>query len=188
MTEPDSITFKGIAAAPGLSQGPLYIWQEQTLKLPPPYHCDDAQAAYQRIRAAVEQVKLELEKVRNRTLAEIGKEEAAIFDAHLMMVDDVSLHGMVKADLESCKNPEAAWYDACEKFAERLAAIPDPTLSARAADVRDIEHRVLIHLLGLPAVQNDLRQPAVLVARDFTPSQTATIDRDKVLAYCTAEG
>jgi phosphoenolpyruvate-protein phosphotransferase len=188
MTEPYPITFKGIAAAPGLAQGPLYIWREQTLKLPPPYHCDDPQAAYHRIRAAVDQVKLELEKVKSRTLNELGKEEAAIFDAHLMMVDDVSLHGMVKADLESGKNPEAAWYDACENFAGMLAAIPDPTLSARAADVRDIEQRVLIHLLGLPVVQNDLRQPVVLVARDFTPSQTATIDPAKVLAYCTAEG
>jgi len=188
MTKPDPITFKGIVAAPGLAQGPLYIWREHTLKLPPPYHCDDPQAAYQRIRAAVDKVKLELEKVSVRTFADIGKEEAAIFDAQLMMVDDVALHRMVKADLESGKNPEAAWYDACENFARMLAAIPDPTISARAADVRDLEHQVLLHMLGIPVVRNDLRQPAVLVARDFTPSQIATIDRVKVLAFCTAEG
>ena len=188
MTEPKPITFKGIAGAPGLAQGPLFIWREETLKLPPPYHCDDPQVAYQRIRAAVDQAKLELEKIRSRILVEIGKEEAAIFDAHLMMAEDASLHGMVKADLESGKNPEAAWYDTCENFAELLAAIPDPTLSARAADVRDIEQRVLRHLLGLPPVTNNLSRAAVLVARDFTPSQTATIDREKVLAFCTAEG
>jgi phosphoenolpyruvate-protein phosphotransferase len=188
MKELNPITFKGISAAPGFALGPLYIWREQILELPPPYHCKDARAAYQKIQAAVSQVKLELEQVRDHTLADIGREEAAIFDAHIMMVEDVSLHGMVKATLDSGKNPEAAWQDACENYAGMLAAIPDPALSARAADVRDVGRRVLIHLLGLPIVENVLHQPAVLVARDFTPSQTATVDRDKVLAFCTAEG
>lgn len=188
MTTVETISFQGIAAAPGLAQGPLMIWQEQCIKLPEPYLCDDPHVSYQRIRAAVDCVAAELEKVREKTLTILGKEEAAIFEAHLMILEDTALHEMVKTDLKTGKNPEKAWHEGYEKFAGMLDAIPDPTLRARAADVRDVGRRVLVHMLGLPDVQNELVQPSVLVARDFTPSQTATIDRKKVLAFCTAEG
>lgn len=184
----ETILFQGISAAPGLAQGPIMIWQENDLQLPEPYYCDDSAAAYQRICSSVDKVADELKKVRDRALDSMGKEEAAIFEAHLMILKDCALHDLVKSYLTSGKNPESAWYEAYEKFAHTLAAIPDPIFSARAADIRDVGRNVLTDLLGIPNVNNELSQPSILVARDFSPSQTATIDPKKVLAFCTSEG
>jgi phosphoenolpyruvate-protein phosphotransferase len=78
--------------------------------------------------------------------------------------------------------------DGIEFFAAQLARLPDPTLQARAADVRDVGRRVLDHLLGRPSAGLDLRVPSVIVARDLAPSQIASLPVARVLAFCTAEG
>ena len=179
---------KGLPAAPGLVMGPVYLWQDIDLVLPEPYTCTDPTAAWLKIQTAIEAAKQEIREMREIVLKEAGKSEAAIFDAHLMMVDDSSLHEMVQGFLNEGTNPEAAWQTAVESFAKMLADIPDPTLSARAADLRDVGKRVLAQLLGMPLLENHLCEPSVIVARDLAPSQTATMDHRLVLAFCTAEG
>jgi phosphoenolpyruvate-protein phosphotransferase len=78
--------------------------------------------------------------------------------------------------------------DAVESFATQLEALTDPTLRARAIDIRDVGRRVLCHLLGLPVNDFQLSNPAVIIADDLSPSQTASLDKKYVLAFCTAKG
>jgi phosphoenolpyruvate-protein phosphotransferase len=179
---------KGLPAAPGLAMGRLVIFKEQALILPDPYPVSDPAAAYGRLREAVEAVKIDLTAVRSRIFTQVGKDESAIFDAQLMMVEDVALHEMVKAEIDAGVNPEAAWHTSIESFAHMLEELPDPLLSARAVDVRDIGQRVLGRLLCQEIFHLELHQPAILAGRDFTPSQTASLDPQMVLAFCTAEG
>ena len=181
-------TYKGIAAAPGFARGPLFLFQESNMTLPEPYQCKDPEIAWERVLSAIEDSKKEIRSMRARVLQEAGKEQAAIFDAHEMMVDDAALHEMTQASIQEGINPEKAWFESVEVFADMLADLPDPLLSARAADVRDVGRRVLAHLLGIQAPANVLMTPSIVIARDLAPSQTALMDHSMVLAFCTAEG
>jgi phosphoenolpyruvate-protein phosphotransferase len=180
--------FEGLPAAPGLVSGPAFIWQDVDLTLPVPYPCTDVEAAWKKILKAIESAKQELVLIRTRIETDLGREEAEIFAAHLMMVEDVALLDMVKSALKKGTNPEAAWFESIETFAGMLENIPDDLLKARAVDIRDVGQRVLAHLLGKSFTRNVIDTPVVVVARDLTPSQTATMDRRFILAFCTAEG
>jgi len=181
-------SLSGLSAAPGFAVGPLVIKQEQDLQLPEPYPCEDPQAAWQEIAEAITEVKRDLQDMQQKVAREIGEEEAAIFLAHQSIVEDVALQDQVTARLKEGVNPEAAWHQSVEKFAAMLEDLPDPTLQARAADVRDVGRQVLARLLGQPAQKLVLNTPSVIAARDLTPTETAKLDKNLVLAFCTAEG
>ena len=183
-----SRVYRGISATPGLTAGPVYVWPERDLSMPDPYRCEDPEAAWQKIKAAIKETQIEIGQMREQVLREGGKNAAAIFDAHQMMVADVSLQERVQASLKAGTNPEAAWQDSIEAFAKMLEDLPNPILSGRAADVRDVGNRVLARLLGKPTISNLFSEPSVIIAHDLTPSQTAGMDRHMVLAFCTAEG
>ncbi len=181
--------FSGLVGAPGLAIGPALIWKEADLSEIPPVECASPKEGWMAIRQAIDEVKVNLEGTRQKVLAEAGKEEAAIFAAHMMIVEDIALHDLVKQNLQAESSVDQAWDAAIENFARLLAGLPDPTLSARAADVRDIGSQVLLRLLGVADEGiNQLKSPSVIVARDLTPSQTAKMNRDLILAFCAAEG
>ena len=178
----------GIAAAPGLAEGPAVLWAEQATVIPRFTHTDPA-GERARLAAAREAARAEIAHLRSSVAAQASAAEAAVFDAHAMFLDDSALLKRVGAAIDAGLNAEAAWMDAIAQFADQLAGLADPSLRARAADVRDVGERVLGHLLGLVAQPSlDLRAPSVIVARDLTPSQTAGLDTGLVLAFCTAEG
>ncbi len=177
----------GIAAAPGLASGPAVLWEEAAVEVPRRGGCrpDDER---RRLDAAREAAQVEIQRLRDKVASETGPAEAAIFDAHLLFLDDGALLGLVQTALERGVNAEAAWLDAVEHFAGQLERLPDKTLRARAADVRDVGRRVLDHLLGRRQSGPPLAHPAVVVARDLAPSQLAALDVERVRAFCTAEG
>lgn len=183
-----SRTLTGIAAAPGLAAGPAVLWVEQAADIPRQRIARPA-AEKGRLEAARQAARAEIQRVRKKIAAEAREAEAAIFDAHLTFLDDAPLLNKAHAAIDEGWNGEAAWFDAVEYFATQLDRLPDPTLRARAADVRDVGQRVLAHLTGRPAsVGMSPAHPAVLVARDLAPSQAAVLDRSLVLAFCLAEG
>lgn len=177
----------GIPAAPGLAQGPAVLWREEALPVP------QRQAALPdgergRLHAARAAARAEIERLKAQVEATAGSGEAAVFQAHLMFLDDPALVKLADSAIDTGWNAEAAWADAVEHFAGQLDRLPDPTLRARAADVRDVGRRVLGHLLGKMAQVLELRQPSVVVARDLAPSQVASLDRERLLALCLAAG
>ncbi len=181
-------TLRGVAAAPGLASGPAVLWPDERLEIPRAAAADPA-SERQRLEQARRLVQEELSALQHKVTREAGASEAAIFEAHAMILADASLMRRAEADIDAGLSAEAAWSNAVEYFAAQLASLPDPTLSARALDVRDIGQRVLRRLLGKgPAEPPRLTQPSVVVARDLAPSQTASLDKSLVRAFCTAEG
>ncbi len=128
--------------------------------------------------------------LKERTASEVGDEEAAIFEAHAMFLEDPALLGTANSTIdEQALNAEAAWQDAYEHYAKKLDELEDEYMKARAADVRDVGRRVLRHLLGV--AESDLSglvEPSVILAEDLSPSDTARLDKSLVLAFCTARG
>jgi phosphoenolpyruvate-protein kinase (PTS system EI component) len=114
---------------------------------------------------------------------------AAIFDAHRMMLDDPMLREGVRRRIQEGAAAEAALAATVDELAQMLAGMADERFAARAADVRDVGRRLLRALLGLPeAGFGSMPQPAIIVAHDLTPSDTASLDPDKALGFCTAAG
>ncbi|MEE9513954.1 MAG: phosphoenolpyruvate--protein phosphotransferase, partial [Anaerolineales bacterium] len=117
-------------------------------------------------------------------------EEAAIFDAHAMFLQDPTLIDAVQQAIEKrAINAETAVNEAVETHAQTLENMEDEYFRARAADIRDVGRRVVCVLLGIDEVDlSNLNQPSIIIARDLTPSDTVRLDKNLVLGFCTAEG
>jgi len=176
----------GIAAAPGLAQGPIYIFEKREIDVPRFVGKDPTEES-EKLKIALKKAKKQIIDLKNQLEAD-APDEAAVFDAHAMMLEDPALLNNIKKILSDGANIEAAWIDSIEFFAAQLESIPDPTLSARAADIRDVGQRVLRLLLGIEEEKPVLEAPSIIIAEDLSPSETVTFDKEKVLGFCTAAG
>lgn len=178
---------QGVPGAPGLASGPAFLWQKKQMIVPRLEGRDPAEEE-RRLREAIELASEQIRELSRELEADGHLDEAAVFDAHVMLVQDRSLNKRVQAALAKGVNAEAGWSDAVEKFAGQLDALPDETLRLRAADLRDVGRRVLGILLGESTETVALDRPSIVLADDLTPSETAGVDKKMVLAFCTAEG
>jgi phosphotransferase system enzyme I (PtsI) len=180
---------KGIAASAGLATGPVYLVQTEAVRAERTT-ITDAAPELSRLDAALAQAATEIEALRRRTEEKVGPEEAKVFEAHSLMLQDPSLVDAARALVEG-EQVTAAWafQVAGEQMAEILAGLDDPYLRERAADVTDVASRVVRILLGRPAASlTDLNTPSIIVAHDLTPSETAQLDHDLILAFATDIG
>jgi len=181
---------RGIAASRGIAIGPAFCFRKIGLAFE---RCvvEDPAAEWARLEAALETAREQLNEVHVKAEAESGTEQAAIFQAHAMMLEDPELLETVRSSIEEDEglNAEAALNDAAESYAQMLESLDDEYLSARAADVRDVAERVLRILLGVAESPTEgLAEPSIVLARDLTPSDTVLLDKSLVLGFCTAEG
>ena len=182
-------TLRGIAASRGIVIGPAFHFRRADLSFER-RTVEDPAAEWARFQAALEMAREQLADVYAKAEAESGAEQAAIFQAHALMLGDPELLDAVRTAVEEQGiNAEAALDDAAEMYAQMLEALDDEYLSARAADVRDVAARVLRILLGVSESPTaGLTVPSIILARDLTPSDTVLLDKSLVLGFCTAEG
>lgn len=165
---------------------------------------DDPQAEMDRFRAARDMAVAQLKQLRDNVAAEFGENKAELFDAHRLMLQDLDYAGCVEGLIAQDKvNAEFAVKSVAEQFAAMFAAMDSSTMQARAADVEDVSRRVMNVLQGKrdstaqdgsiqgDAVQNGTVQNGeshIIFAQDLAPSETAQLDRAKVLGLVTAKG
>jgi phosphoenolpyruvate-protein phosphotransferase len=183
------LKLQGIPASPGIALGPVYVYKKRKLEVPE-REISDPESEIARLDEALEAAEGQLEILQTKTAAEAGEEEAAIFDAHILCLQDPGLLSIAHGKIEDGQlNAESAWDQAIEHYAARLEALEDEYFSARAVDVRDVGRRVLRILLGIEEANlSALSNPSIIVARDLTPSDTARLDKSLVLGFSTAEG
>ena len=177
----------GIPAAPGLAHGKTVSVKQQILEIPY-FEVENRDEEIDRLHQAIDKARVEVEALKNSVSERAKSNEAEIFEAHNMILTDVALFDQAEEAIEGGTNAEKAWMDAIEFFAQMMEQIPDETLSSRAVDIRDVGRRVLGHLLGVRMVGTELTEPSVIIGDDLTPSDTASLDKDLVLAFCTASG
>ncbi|WP_423225211.1 phosphoenolpyruvate--protein phosphotransferase [Candidatus Amarolinea aalborgensis] len=178
---------QGVAASPGIAIGPARRFEPTVAAVTRKVVANPA-AEWQRLQAAMQAVRQQIKTTHGLLLQQGARAEAAIFDAHLLFLDDPALLDPAHEGIfNQASNAEAAWQDSIEATAAAYDALDDPYLKARAADVRDVGRQVLFALTGERAAFC-LDTPAIVVADDLAPSDTANLDRSKVLALCTARG
>lgn len=182
-------TITGIPASYGIAIGPVFLYVQAVLDYER-CEADDPEKEWARFETAQESAKQQLDQVYQKALAETGEEQAEIFSAHTLMVEDPELVGGIRSLVfDDGLNIEAAVSDTIENFAAMLEAIDDEYLSARALDIRDVGMRLMRNLLGVTdSPTKNLTKPSIIVAKDLTPSDTILMDKTYVLGFCTAEG
>jgi phosphoenolpyruvate-protein phosphotransferase len=181
-------TLRGIGASPGTAMGPAFLFRQEDLSFKA-YEVAEPQAEWKRMEIAFQIASAQLKLIYEKALKEVGESQAAIFEAHIQMLEDPELIDSIrKSILEGHNNAEKALLDAAEYYARTLDGLADEYFRARATDVRDVAHRCLRILLGKPQVDVALNKPSIIVGRDLSPSDTARMDKSMLLGFCTAEG
>lgn len=183
---------QGIPVSPGVCRGRILVLgrpRDEIAKV----HIeeDEIGCQVQRLEQALIDTRHEINEVQRQVTQALGAEEASIFDAHLLVLDDPAFMDEVTRYISEEKvTAEYAFQQVADKYIRTLSGIEDEYLRERAADMRDVTSRILNNLVG-GAQQGDLsrlKDSAILVSYDLTPSCTAYLDRSKVLGFATDIG
>jgi phosphoenolpyruvate-protein phosphotransferase/dihydroxyacetone kinase phosphotransfer subunit len=180
-------TLRGVPASPGIVIGPARLPVPAALPAADEAPSGDPAAELARLDAARSAARADVEAARARIADQAGEAEAAIFDAHLLLLDDTALLDPAVRAIEDGRSAAAAWGASAEAAAAVYRGLDDPYLRERAADVDDVAGRVLRHLAGV-AQEAGIAEPGILVARDVTPGDAAGLDRSLVQGLAVARG
>src|SRR5215216_5562463 len=191
MSDNAEIRFQGIGVSPGIAFGRIHVVREDLDEVVR-YQIAPSQVGDEigRFETALIQTRMQILEMQQRIAESIGAKDAAIFDAHLLVVEDRTLIDEVLRKLETdlC-NVEWVFQEVATGYAETLSKIDDPYLRERALDIQDVTKRVIRNLQGkAPKKFLSLSQPHILVAHNLTPSDTASINRANVLGVATDVG
>jgi phosphoenolpyruvate-protein phosphotransferase (PTS system enzyme I) len=180
----EEIRFHGAGVSPGIAQGAIHVVRDD-LDDVARYRIEPAQIANEigRFETALIQTRTQILEMQQKIAESIGAKDAGIFDAHLLVVEDRTLIDEVLRKLEAdlC-NVEWVFQEVATNYAETLSKIDDPYLRERALDIEDVTRRVIRNLQGkAPKTFLALTEPHILVAHNLTPSDTATMNRERVL-------
>jgi phosphotransferase system enzyme I (PtsI) len=188
---PKEIRFEGAGVSPGIARGRVHVARDE-LEEVVRYRIAPSQVADEiaRFETALIQTRMQILQMQQRIAESIGAKDAAIFDAHLLVVEDRTLIDEVLRKLETdlC-NVEWIFQEVATRYAETLNRIDDPYLRERALDIQDVTKRVISNLQGKgPKTFLALNEPHILVAHNLTPSDTASINKANVLGIATDLG
>ena len=181
----------GIPASPGIVFGKALVLKEEKIVLDTQKISEDqVETEVARFYAGREAAVEQLNSIHQRALKSLGEEKAAIFEGHLMILEDEELEEEIIDYLRSNKvNASVAASKIIDQQVEMLSEIDDEYLKERAGDIRDIGNRLIKNILGMHIVDlGDITEESILVAYDLTPSETAQLNLEKVLGFITDIG
>ena len=182
------LTIQAKGVSNGVTSGPLYFYKRVSSEVKR-YVVSDANAEWNRFKAAQQKAVEELGALAEKTRKEAGDAAALLFETHQMMAEDMEYEEAIENSIRNEKmNAEAAVQDACSQFAEMFANMEDAYMQARSADVKDVSSRLIACLTGAVQGGIDSKVPVILVADDLAPSETVQLDKNKVLGFVTEGG
>jgi phosphotransferase system enzyme I (PtsI) len=179
-------TFTGVPASAGVAIGKAFVYVEDDIPEIPCYSIKESEvpAERQRLLKAVAETIEEVKVLHERASKEISSEQAGIFQAHLLMLEDDVLHEQVRNRLiESKHNAEWVVWDASREVSQKLMLSPDPIFRERAMDITDVSYRLIRCLLGVEhghSTLTTLNEDVILVTHDLMPSDTLVMDKSRV--------
>ncbi|TAA45221.1 phosphoenolpyruvate--protein phosphotransferase [Corallincola spongiicola] len=176
----------GVSASPGLAIGEIYQIVKQTLSFDE--DANDSNTEQETLVNAIECSRSALEKLQTKLKAEGATDRAEIFSAHQELLEDPGIYHEAKRLIHTGKSAAFAWDSAIKMQKAVLTQLDNEVLAARANDLEDVGQRVLHHILGYGDQSYDFPQNSILIAEDLTPSDTANLDKEKVIGFCTSLG
>src|SRR6185436_4071728 len=176
----------GVAASPGLAVGEVF--QLRRTEIPVTELGTDVEAERRHLTEAIANAQGQLAALRGKLHGKREPAKAAIFAAHEELLSDPDLLEIAESGIAKGKSAAFAWKKAITTHADQLAGMRNQLLAQRANDLRDIGLRVLSILTGIEIKQPEYKPNTILIAEDLTPSDTAALDRTRVMGFCTARG
>lgn len=181
----------GILVSPGIAFGKALLLKEDEIIINrKKIAAEEVEQEIARFKAGRDKASEQLETIRVKASETFGEEKAAIFEGHIMLLEDEELEQEIIALIKDSKmTADAAAHEVVEGQAKALEELDDEYLKERAADVRDIGKRLLMNILGMTIVDlSAIQEEVILVATDLTPSETAQLNLNKVLGFITDLG
>ncbi|HCZ5593700.1 TPA: phosphoenolpyruvate--protein phosphotransferase [Staphylococcus aureus] len=181
---------KGIAASDGVAIAKAYLLVEPDLTFDKNEKVTDVEGEVAKFNSAIEASKVELTKIRNNAEVQLGADKAAIFDAHLLVLDDPELIQPIQDKIKNENaNAATALTDVTTQFVTIFESMDNEYMKERAADIRDVSKRALSHILGVELPNPSMiDESVVIVGNDLTPSDTAQLNKEFVQGFATNIG
>ena len=180
---------QGIGVSPGIAIAPALVFNASRCDVPE-YSISNTNAELERLNRAIEQTREDLTTLYRQAAQALGDKHAAIFNVHLMLLDDVALRDEVADRIpKEKKNAESILHKLSLQYAKTMETVADPRFRERTADLLDVVDRLLCHLQDAkrPDLKN-LHQPSIIVAHDLSPSDTATMNADFAIGLLVNAG
>ncbi|MBR1752978.1 MAG: phosphoenolpyruvate--protein phosphotransferase, partial [Ruminococcus sp.] len=177
---------KGVYGAIAIGRVSVFKRQEASVRRT---HIDDTAAELLRVENAKALATEQLSAIYEKALKEVGETHAQIFEIHMMMLEDDDYNESIRNIIETQSvNAEYAVAVTSDNFAEMFASMDDAYMQARSADVKDISNRLIACLSGSEESEGSSDDKMIVCADDLAPSETVSLDKDRVLAFVTAFG
>jgi phosphoenolpyruvate-protein phosphotransferase (PTS system enzyme I) len=191
--QPGERIFRGIPVSAGVCRGRLLVLDKPPDAAVRERHITEADVGcqVQRLEQAIIDTRREILDVQRKVSEGLGAQDATIFDAHLLVLEDPTLiEEVTRIIVEEKVAAEYAFKQVADKYAKTLSAIDDEYLRERASDMRDVTERILNNLTGQASADDlaHLKEPCIIISDDLTPSRTALLDRKNVLGFGTDIG
>ena len=180
--------FKGKGVYGAVASGKISVFKKQNIAIKR-VHCTDTANEIARVESAKAKTLEQLQAIYEKALKEVGETNAQIFEIHMMMLEDDDYNDSIVNIIENQKvNAEYAVAVTADNFADMFSSMDDSYMQARAADVRDISDRIIANLTGVGSDNVELYDKMIVCAEDLAPSETVSLDKDKVVAFVTVHG
>ncbi|KYO65245.1 phosphoenolpyruvate--protein phosphotransferase [Thermovenabulum gondwanense] len=183
--------YKGIAASPGIAIGKAFIYKNIEVKVEQRWvNEDEVEAELLKLNKSINLSKEQLQRIKENALEKLGEDKARIFEAHLMVLEDPVLFSEIEEKIKNEKLcAEFAVKTVIDGYIDIFSSMEDEYMRERAADIRDVGERIIKNILGIPIKSlSELNDTVIVLAKDLTPSDTAQLDKNKVLAFATDMG
>ncbi|HEY8932077.1 MAG TPA: phosphoenolpyruvate-utilizing N-terminal domain-containing protein, partial [Rariglobus sp.] len=182
---------QGISASQGIAYGQAFLYLQSDVEVPA-YQVEPGKRMEEiaRFEQAIVMTRQQIQKIMSEVDRNLGAEEAQIFDAHLLVLEDQALISETIREFESSgKNIETCFNKVSQRYIKAFSEIDDEYLRERSGDIRDVAQRVLQNLLGHSHQSlSQLVEKRVVIANDISPSDAAGIDSSQALAIVTDSG
>lgn len=180
---------KGIGASDGISIGKVYKYFQAEVVIDK-IAVEDTASEIKKFRNALKVSQEELTVIKEKTAKNVNAETAEIFGAHIEILNDPELSGAVESKIsDEHVNADYALKEVADTFVSMFEAMDNEYFRERAADIKDVTNRVLIHIQGLKTSSlSEISEEVILVAKDLTPSDTAQLNKDLVQGFITNIG
>lgn len=183
-SDPDLLL--GVSASPGLGVGKVFQMRRQEIEVEEVGGSPNSER--RKLDDALDKAQVQLEALQAELHAQADPAKAAIFAAHQELLDDPDLIEIAESCIAKGKSAAFAWRKAFTTHAERLGQLKNELMAARAADLRDVGLRVLSIVTGQAIEEPEIPADSILIAEDLSPSDTASLDPERVLGFCTVGG
>jgi multiphosphoryl transfer protein len=181
-------TLTGIPVSPGIAIGPVYIYRPHLPDIPE-YVAPSPDIEITRFINAIDEVKKDIERLRQKSSTSMDRYDASIFEAHLLYLNDPALIERTRDIIfKEAINAEAAWQSVIEEMIISYKSLGDQLVRDREVDLLDISSQVISRLTGIRRMHPEPEETAILVVEELNPSEAAQLKKDKILALCSEKG